>query len=141
MLYGDPTEELYQALAGGSTAVSPSQMQPGATISRFVNGGASRSGVPAIHVADRVARKWVSGPGIVPVDSEERGADESARSSKPALSSSKTPASDAGECQAHARLEAPRQISMAGCRARRSRRCWQTTGSAGSCRATVETPA
>ena len=86
VLYGDPTEELYQALAGGSTAVSSSnQMQPGATVPRFVNGGATRSGAPAIHVADRVAKKWVSGPGIVPVDSEQDGATELAHSSKPAL--------------------------------------------------------
>ncbi len=86
VLYGDPTEELYQALAGGSTAVSSSQMmQPEATVPRFVNGGAARSAAPAIHVADRVAKQWVSGPGIVPVDSEQDGATESARSSKPAL--------------------------------------------------------
>ena len=59
----------------------------------------------------------------------------------PRSSSSKTRACVAGECQAHASLEAPEHVSMTGCQGRRSRHCWQTIGSAGSCQATVGSPA
>jgi hypothetical protein len=75
VLYGDPTEELYQALAGGSTASSSNrELQLAAIEGRPANRGTLRSTAPAIHVADRVAKKWVSGPGLVPVESEPHGA-------------------------------------------------------------------
>ena len=52
-----------------------------AALTRFTASVQSRSAAPAIHMADRVAKKWVSGPGIVPLDSEQHGA-ESGRASK-----------------------------------------------------------
>jgi hypothetical protein len=98
VLYGDPTEELYQALAGSSTGSSRSrQSTPTATVTRVLPKDAGRSGVrvdggreigartmlPAVvHVADRVARDWVSGPGLKLVDPATRGemsADDSAK--------------------------------------------------------------
>jgi hypothetical protein len=87
VLYGDPTEELYQALAGSSTSSSRShQATTTPTVTRVKDAG--RSGIrsdsgrqtdarkmlpPVIHVADRVAREWVSGPGLKLVEPTMRG--------------------------------------------------------------------
>jgi CHAT domain-containing protein len=98
VLYGDPTEELYQGLAGRSTG-SPRVYQPmqPASGTRFATAASGRSGArgegaravpattmlaPMIHVADRVAKEWVSGPGMKPLDDEQRGTTGPNRPSK-----------------------------------------------------------
>ncbi|MGE3511194.1 MAG: CHAT domain-containing protein, partial [Vicinamibacterales bacterium] len=90
VMYGDPTEELFQALAGGSRpstpialgsrAARPASAIPGHADEAFGAGQPSVSiNTPAVasllHAPDHVVAAWVRGPGWIPAAPDTRGAE------------------------------------------------------------------
>jgi hypothetical protein len=89
VLYGDPTEELFQALAGGSHQAGPaataSAGRPRASAEEPVRSPAGAlspqrpvkpvTSVPVIHAPDHIVTQWVRGPNWHEADGSLRGGD------------------------------------------------------------------
>jgi pimeloyl-ACP methyl ester carboxylesterase len=84
VLYGDPTEELFQALAGGSHQAVASQDARPAKEDRSLNiksnGGGppsrltkSLAAMPVLHAPDHIVSQWVRGPNWRDSLSDQRG--------------------------------------------------------------------
>jgi hypothetical protein len=78
VLYGDPTEELFQALAGGShqkTGRRPTSPEAGATNGDALNPDRQRpTGFAVLHAPDPVVATWVKMPNWQPLTTGQRGA-------------------------------------------------------------------
>ena len=81
VLYGDPTEELFQALAGSgrSRTEEPEEVRPRAPTARLKRPPAMSPPVPVaryLHAPDHVLAGWVNGPALAALPVSTRGVEE-----------------------------------------------------------------